>query len=40
MPPYLPFTEALRQYVNGCLTADLRTHWAVALPRSRFLSPS
>jgi DNA-binding CsgD family transcriptional regulator len=24
MPPYLPFTEALRQYVNVCLPGDLR----------------
>jgi len=39
MPPYLPFTEALRQYVNGCLTADLRTQLGRGAPEVALLVP-
>ena len=39
MPPYLPFAEALRQYVQACPEADLRTQVDRGAPEVALLVP-
>jgi DNA-binding CsgD family transcriptional regulator len=39
MPPYLPFTEALRQYVRLCPSSDLRTQLGRGAPDVAILVP-
>lgn len=39
MPPYLPFVEALRQYVRACPEADLRTQVGRGAPEVALLVP-
>ncbi|MBE0610185.1 MAG: AAA family ATPase, partial [Dehalococcoidia bacterium] len=39
MPPYLPFVEVLRQYVQACPEADLRTQLGRGAPEVALLVP-